>query len=62
MPEPVKERVSKLRDEIAEISKANELYMRGAKSYMEAADHERRRERLQEIMDELMSLTEWTKP
>jgi hypothetical protein len=54
MLEPVKERVSKLRDEIAE--------MRGSKSYMETADHERRRQRLQEILEELLSLTEWKQP
>jgi hypothetical protein len=62
MLEPVKERVSKLREEIAQISKANELYMQGAKSYMETADHERRSERLQEILDELASLADWKKP
>jgi predicted house-cleaning noncanonical NTP pyrophosphatase (MazG superfamily) len=46
MPQSVKERVAKLREEIAEIG---------------ASDQERRLQRLQEIMDELMSLTDWKK-
>jgi hypothetical protein len=29
---------------------------------METADHERRSERLQEILDELASLADWKKP
>ena len=62
MQQPVKERVSKLREEIAAIRHANKLYMQGAKSYVGAADHERRLERLQEILDELISLTDWKKP
>ena len=62
MLEPVKERVSNLREEIAEIRKANQIYMEGAKSYSATADHERRLQRLQEILDELMSLTDWKKP
>jgi hypothetical protein len=36
--------------------------MQGSKSKMAAAaDHERRLQRLQEILDELMSLTDWKK-
>jgi hypothetical protein len=62
MLQPVKERVSKLREEIAEIRQANLLYMQSAKSYSATADHERRLQRLQEILDELMSLTDWKKP
>ncbi len=61
MPLSVKERVGKLREEIAEISEANRLYLAGGKKLIGASDQERRLQRLQEIMDELMSLTEWKK-
>jgi hypothetical protein len=61
MPVSVKERVAKLREEIAEISEANRLYLHGGKKMVGAADQERRLQRLQEIMDELKSLTEWKK-
>jgi len=44
-------------------SDANRLYLRGGKKKIpEAADHERQLQRLQEILDELMSLTDWEKP
>jgi hypothetical protein len=62
MPRTVKERVAKLRDEIAEISEANRQYLQGGKKMIGASDQERRLQRLQEIMDELMSLTDWKKP
>jgi TolA-binding protein len=62
MPQSVKERVGKLREEIAEISAANRLYLQGGKKTIGASDQERRLQRLQEIMDELMSLTDWKKP
>ena len=58
MPQSVKERVAKLREEIAEISEANRQYLQGGKKLIGASDQERRLQRLQEIMDELMSLTE----
>jgi hypothetical protein len=61
MPQSVKERVGKLRDEIAEISEANRQYLQGGKKMIGASDQERRLQRLQEIMDELMSLTDWKK-
>ena len=61
MPQSVKERVGKLREEIAEISEANRQYLQGGKKMMGASDQERRLQRLQEIMDELMSLTDWKK-
>ncbi|HLX83311.1 MAG TPA: hypothetical protein VKR59_05410 [Terriglobales bacterium] len=61
MPQSVKERVGKLREEIAEISEANRQYLQGGKKLIGASDQERRIQRLQEIMDELMSLTEWKK-
>jgi hypothetical protein len=62
MPQPVKERIAKLRDEIAQISKADRLYLQDGKKIPGAPDHERRLQRLQEIMDELMSLTDWKRP
>ncbi|MGA7081199.1 MAG: hypothetical protein WCF61_18260 [Terriglobales bacterium] len=62
MPQSVKERVAKLRAEIAEISEANRQYLQGGKKIIGASDQERRLQRLQEIMDELMSLTDWKKP
>jgi hypothetical protein len=57
----MKERIKELQ-EIAEISKANRLYLEGGKKVVAAADKERRLQRLQEILDELMSLTDWKKP
>jgi hypothetical protein len=62
MQNPVKERIAKLRDEIAQISEANRLYLQGGKNKLGAAwDHARRLQRLQEILDELLSLTDWKK-
>jgi hypothetical protein len=60
MPGLVSERIKKLREEIAEISEANrtQMHRRDAGA---AADHERRLQRLQEILDELMTLTDWKK-
>ncbi|HVR24275.1 MAG TPA: hypothetical protein VMU26_13260 [Candidatus Polarisedimenticolia bacterium] len=53
----------KLREEIAQISEANRLYLHGGKKKIPGAagDHERRVQRLQEIMDELVALTDWKK-
>jgi len=56
----VSERIKKLREEIAEISEANRTYMH-RRDAGAAADHERRLQRLQEILDELMTLTDWKK-
>jgi hypothetical protein len=61
MPQSVKERVGKLREEIAEIAEANRQYLLGGKKVVGASDQERRLQRLQEIMDELRSLTDWKK-
>jgi hypothetical protein len=61
MPQSVKDRVGKLREEIAEISEANRQYLQGGKKMIGASDQERRLQRLQEIMDELKSLTDWKK-
>jgi hypothetical protein len=63
MQNPVKERIEKLREEIAKISEANRLYLHGRTRNMTGAvaDNERRLQRLQEILDELMRLTDWKK-
>jgi hypothetical protein len=63
MQNPGKERIAKLRDETAQISEANRLYLHGGKKKMPgtAGDHERRLQRLQEILDELAALTDWKK-
>ena len=61
MPRLVSERIKKLREEIAEISEANRTQMH-RRDGEAAADHERRLQRLQEILDELMTLTDWKKP
>ncbi len=61
MQEPVRERIEKLREEIAQIREANRLYLQGGKKPPGAADHQRRRERLQQIVDELGALTDWKK-
>ena len=65
MQESVKERVRKLRDEIAIISKQNKELMQSGKTgesyYAEAHAQQRRLERLQSILNELASLTDWKK-
>jgi len=63
MQNPVKERIVKLREEIAQISEANRLYLHGGKKkpHGAAGDHARRLQRLQEILDELVALTDWRK-
>jgi hypothetical protein len=62
MQNPVKDRIVKLREEIAQISEANRLYIGGGKKIAgSAGDHERRLQRLQEILDELVALTDWKK-
>src|SRR2546426_9600518 len=52
MPRLVSELIKKLREEIAEISEANRTQMH-RRDGGAAADHERRLQRLQEILDEL---------
>jgi hypothetical protein len=59
---PVKERIAKLRDEIAQIREAERLYLQGGKNKLDAAgDHARRLQRLQEVLDQLKALTDWRK-
>jgi hypothetical protein len=60
--EPVKERIAKIREETAQITEANRLYLQdGKKRPGSASDQERRLQRLQEILDELAALTDWKK-
>ncbi len=62
MQQPVKERIAKLREEIAQIREANRLYLQGGKKKPGAAsDQERRLQRLQDFLNELISLTDWKK-
>jgi hypothetical protein len=54
MQNPVKERIVKLREEIAQISEANRLYLQCGKNKLDTeGDNARRLQRLQEILDEL---------
>jgi hypothetical protein len=62
MQQPVKERVRKLREEIAEITEDSRLYAGGGKRMPgSSSDQERRIQRLEEILKELKSLTDWKK-
>ena len=63
MQKSVKERIAKLREEIAQISEANRQYLHGGKKNLPGAggDHERQLQRLQEILDEVVALTDWKK-
>jgi hypothetical protein len=62
MQQPVKERIRKMREEIAQISEDSCLYAGGGKRMPRAsADQERRIQRLEEILKELKSLTDWKK-
>jgi len=62
MQRPVKDRVARLRDEISQITEANRQYIEGGKKIPDEVDHQRRLQRLQEILNELASLTEWKQP
>jgi hypothetical protein len=60
MQSPVKERVQKLRQEIADISLVNRLFiLKNSKDPVLAADQERRPQRWREIKDDLRALTDW---
>ena len=62
MQPPVRERVQKLRQEIAEITNANQSYVNSNRTNVVAsAERERRLQRLLEILDELRALTDWKK-
>jgi hypothetical protein len=62
VPLLINERIKQLRAEIAEISKGNRLYVRGPKYGKFIAAQEQRLVRLQEILDELITLTDRKKP
>ncbi len=63
MPRLITERIKKLRQEIAQIREAEREYMnKRFKAADATAAHERRLQRLQAILDELASLTDWKKP
>ena len=55
------DRIKKLRKEISEISEANRTHIL-RRDATAGAEQERRLQRLQEILDELMPLTDWKKP
>jgi len=58
----VREHIAKLREEIAQIREANSRYLKETRKMPSAThDHERRSQRLQDILDELASLTDWKK-
>jgi len=59
MPRPIKERIADLRKEIAEINEENLNYVQDGRKAAGAGDHERRIQRLQDILDELRSLKDW---
>ena len=61
LKEPIKQRVAKLREEIAQIREANREHILQHKSWDAESGFQRRAERLQEILEELASLTEWRK-
>jgi uncharacterized protein YhaN len=62
MQEPITELVAKLRQEIAQIREANRRYLMDGRRLAEAESaHQRRAERLQEILDKLASLKDWKK-
>jgi hypothetical protein len=63
LPCSIQERIAELREEIAAIRAASEIYrLSGRKTVPAAAEEERRLQRLQEILDEFISLTDWRKP
>jgi hypothetical protein len=60
MQNPVKERIAKLRDEIAQISEANRLYIRGGKKMSgSVGEHERRLQRLPEFLGHVQNVREF---
>jgi hypothetical protein len=61
MPRSIQERIANLRKEIAEINEEHRQYLKSGRKQPGVADHERRIQRLQEILDELASLTNWKK-
>jgi hypothetical protein len=62
MLQSIQERVKELRKEIEEINELHRRYLAAPISFVTRAEHERRQQRLQAILDELLSMTEWKKP
>ena len=62
MKQPVKERIGKLREEIAQLREANNLYLQDGEKLVGAGDQRLRLQRLRRIFEELMSLTDWQEP
>jgi hypothetical protein len=61
--EDIRGRVEELRREIAEIQKRNLAFLQMPRpDFIALDDHERRQQRLREIMEELSSMTDWKKP
>jgi hypothetical protein len=59
----IRDRVEALRPEISQIQKHNLAYLQMPRPHPVAIhDHERREQRLKEILDELKSMTAWKKP
>ncbi|MGA8149512.1 MAG: hypothetical protein WB952_00935 [Terriglobales bacterium] len=62
MDRGIRERVEALRREIAEIQELNLAYSQRARpDALAMSDHERREQRLKEIMEELKAMTDWKK-
>jgi len=62
MDRGIRERVEALRREIAEIQELNLAHSQRLRPDAVAmSDHERREQRLKEIMEELKSMTDWKK-
>jgi hypothetical protein len=59
MQQPIGDRVKRLRNEIAELSEADQKDKTVGQFALRVADHQRRLERLKAIIAELKSLTEW---
>ena len=58
----IRERVEELRREIAELHRQNLAYLQAPRQhFLATSDHQRREQRLSEIMDELRSMTDWKK-
>ena len=59
--QPISERIKELREEIAKINETNRVYLKPKNRRIGEAEHERRIQRLQEIIEEILGLTEWKK-
>jgi hypothetical protein len=59
MQQPIGDRVKRLRNEIAELSEADQKDKTVGQFALRVADHQRRLERLKAIIAERKSLTDW---